>query len=148
MTDLTRGDRRPGLPYVHPCRVQFYHTDPAGYVFFARFFEMFQAGIEGWFDHSLERPYAGILHELRQGLPTARTECDFLVPTKFGEVLDLAVVPERVGRSSITIRFEGRVGDELRLRARSVLVLIDLDNGRPVALDEDLKQRITAQITE
>jgi len=148
MTDLDNDNRRSGLPYVHPCRVQFYHTDPAGYVFFARFFEMFQAGIEGWFDHSLERPYAQILHERREGLPTARTECDFLVPTKFGEVLDLAVVPERVGKTSITIRFEGRVGDELRLRARSVLVLIDLNNGRPVALDNDLKQRIAAQINE
>ncbi len=32
--------------------VRFTHTDPAGYDFFPRFFEMFQACVEDWFHTS------------------------------------------------------------------------------------------------
>ena len=76
------------------------------------------------------------------GLPTAKTECTFMAPSRLGDLLELSVIPEKVGTSSIAIRFEGRVGDELRLKAHSVLVVISLETGRPVPIDDDLRERL------
>jgi 4-hydroxybenzoyl-CoA thioesterase len=107
---------------------------------------MFQAAVEDWFNDGLGEPMSELVLERGLGLPTATTECTFFLPTRFGEVLEIAVVPQRVGNSSITVHFEGRIGEELRLKGRSVLVLIDLENGRPVKVRDDLRRRIEAFI--
>ena len=128
-------------PYVHKSPVRFTHTDPAGYVFFPRFFEMFQAAVEDWFNEGMEVDYAEMIRQ-GYGLPTAKTECTFMAPSRLGDLLELSVVLEKVGTSSIAIRFEGRVGEELRLKANSVLVVISLETGRPVPIDDDLRERL------
>jgi len=128
-------------PFVHVSPVRFTHTDPAGYVFFPRYFEMFQAAVEDWFNLGMEVDYAEMIRQ-GLGLPTAKTECTFMAPSRLGDILELSVVPEKVGTSSIGIKFEGRVGDELRLEAHSVLVVISLESGRPVPLSDDLRERV------
>lgn len=129
-------------PYVHRSPVRFTHTDPAGYVFFPRFFEMFQAAVEDWFTHCLGLNYAEQILRHGVGFPTAHTECDFLHPCRLGEVLELRLVLEAVGRTSLTLRFDGSVLGEARLRARSVLVAIEMQQGRPQPLGVELRERL------
>ena len=76
------------------------------------------------------------------GLPTAHTECTFLKPCLLGEILDLQVELKRVGTTSITVAFTGSVASEQRLLAQSVLVFIDLKDGRPVAIPEELRDKL------
>lgn len=131
-------------PFIHHSIVRFIHTDPAGYVFFPRYFEMLQAVVEDWFTHALGVRYADFVLQRRLGLPTAHTECEFLLPCRLGEELQIALILEKVGRTSITVRFEGSVGGERRLNARSVLVVIEMKDGRPAPIDDDLRQRLEA----
>lgn len=133
-------------PYVHRSPVRFTHTDPAGYVFFPRFFEMFQAAVEDWFTHCLGLNYAEQILRHGVGFPTAHTECDFLRPCRLGEVLELRLVLEAVGRTSLTLRFDGSVLGEARLRARSVLVAIEMQQGRPQPLGVELHERLQAYL--
>lgn len=132
--------------YVHRSPVRFTHTDPAGYVFFPRFFEMFQAAVEDWFTLCLGLNYAEQILRHGVGFPTARTECDFTRPCRLGEVLELRLVLEQVGRSSITLRFDGSVQGEARLSARSVLVAIEMQHGRPQPLGSVLRERLQAYL--
>ncbi|QKK01444.1 MAG: acyl-CoA thioesterase [Pseudomonadota bacterium] len=132
--------------YVHRSPVRFTHTDPAGYVFFPRFFEMFQAAVEEWFNRCLQMNYAELILEQGIGFPTAHTECDFLRPCRLGEVLELDLVLERIGRTSFTLRFDGHIGDKPRLRARSVLVAIELGLGRPQPLTPLLQRRLDSYL--
>jgi 4-hydroxybenzoyl-CoA thioesterase len=131
-------------PFVVRNTVRFSHTDPASYVFFPRYFEMLQAAVEEWFTQSLGVNYADLILKDRLGLPTARIECEFLKPSRLGENVDLAVYLERIGQSSLTLVFAGRVEGEMRLRAQSVLVVIELADGRPVALPEPLREQLLA----
>ena len=128
-------------PFVHKSPIRFTHTDPAGYVFFPRYFEMFQAAVEDWFNEGMEVDYAEMIRQ-GLGLPTAKTECTFVAPSRLGDLLELSVIPEKIGNSSIGIRFEGRVGGQLRLEAHSVLVVITLETGRPVPISDDLRERL------
>jgi len=128
--------------YTHTSPVRFTHTDPAGYVFFPRFFEMFQAAVEEWFNRCLQLNYAELILNHGIGFPTAHTECDFIHPCRLGERLALDLVLEQLGRTSFTLRFDGHIGSQMRLRARSVLVAIELERGRPQALAPELKTRL------
>lgn len=133
--------------YIHRAPVRFTHTDPAGYVFFPRFFEMFQAAVEDWFTHCLGLNYAEQILTHGVGFPTAHTECDFQRPCRLGETLELRLVLEKIGRSSITLRFDGSVAGQARLRARSVLVAIEMVHGRPQPLGSVLRARLQAYLT-
>ncbi|MBM5811670.1 MAG: acyl-CoA thioesterase [Gammaproteobacteria bacterium] len=128
--------------YVHRELVRFTHTDPAGYVFFPRFFEMFQAAVEDWFTDCLGIPYAARILDTHTGFPTAHLECDFRQPCRLGDVVEFELILEAIGRTSYTLRIAGRVGGQLRLRARVVIVSIDMDAGRPQPLAPDLRERM------
>jgi 4-hydroxybenzoyl-CoA thioesterase len=131
-------------PFVHRSVVRFTHTDPAGYVFFPRYFEMLQATVEEWFTHALGVKYSSFILDQKLGLPTAKMECEFLRPSVLGEELGLALTLEKIGRTSMTVRFDGYMEGEHRLRARSVLVVIEMVNGRPVPIADDLRRRLVA----
>ena len=102
---------------------------------------MFQAAVEDWFTHCLGLNYAEQIL-----FPTARTECDFMRPCRLGEVLELRLVLEQVGRSSMILRFDGSVHGEARLRARSVLVAIEMQHGRPQPIASVLRERLQAYL--
>lgn len=129
-------------PYTQHSRIRFTHTDPAGYVFFPRFFEKFQAAVEDWFNFELGVDYAGLVLNHDLGLPTAHTECTFSKPCRLGEVLSLTLLLREIGTTSITVEFIGVVAKETRLRAKSVLVFISLKDGRPVPIPVDLRNRL------
>lgn len=127
--------------YTHSSRARFAHTDPGGFVFFSRFFEKFQAAIEDWFNIELKVDYAGLVLDRGLGLPTVQTECLFMKPCLLGEMIDISVRLKKVGSTSITIEFIGSVAEELRLRAQSVLVLINLEDGKPTPVPDDLRRK-------
>jgi 4-hydroxybenzoyl-CoA thioesterase len=127
--------------YTHSSRARFTHTDPGGFVFFSRFFEKFQAAVEDWFNIELKVDYAGLVLDRGLGLPTAHTECSFMKPCLLGEVIDISVRLKKVGSTSITIEFIGSVAEELRLRAQSVLVFINLEDGKPTPVPDDLRRK-------
>ncbi len=134
----------PMTPFTLGLPVRFTHTDPAGFVFFPRYFEFLQAVTEEWFNQSLKLDYAELIMGQRRGLPTAHTECDFKKPCRLGETIDFTLYLERIGGASMRTHYVGRVSGEHRMEARSDLVVIDLQNGRPVQIDGELRDLLEA----
>lgn len=124
-------------------RVRFADCDPAGIVFFPQYLVMLSRLVEAWFDEGLGISYSGLIGARRTGLPTVRLGVDFTAVSRHGDLLRQQVAVEKLGRSSLTLRFELHGGapgaSELRLRARQVLVCTSLDTHRPQALPEDLR---------
>ncbi|MGE3144022.1 MAG: acyl-CoA thioesterase [Pseudorhodoplanes sp.] len=122
--------------------VRFTHTDPASYVFFPRYFEMFQAVVEEWFTDALQQKYADLIIGRRLGTPTASIQCTFLKPSRLGDDLAIAVKLENIGNSSFRLRFIGSVEGNIRLEAVSTLVMISLDDGSVRPIPSDLRARM------
>jgi len=123
--------------------VRFSDCDPAGIVFFPQYLVMLNGFVEQWFDDGLQIRYATLIGERRTGLPTVRLELDFTAISRHGETLTLQLAVEKLGRSSLALRHEFRGGDdELRLRARQVIVCTSLDTHKPIALPDDVRAAI------
>ena len=131
-------------PFSLRIPIRFSHCDPAGYVFFPRFFEMLQAVCEDWFTEQLGQNFSQMIIQQKIGQPTAYTECQFIKPCLLGENLDLAIILDKFGTSSLHLRFIGTVDGEIRLVARSVQVVISLKDGRPVPIPDGLRERLQA----
>jgi 4-hydroxybenzoyl-CoA thioesterase len=126
--------------------IRFSHCDPAGIVYFPRFLSIFNDAVEDWFTRGLGIDYAHLLLVERLGLPVVHVECDFRHPCRMGEVLTVTLGVERIGRSSLALRYEGSVSGEQRMTARTVQVHTSLATHRPIAISDDWRSRMQAYL--
>lgn len=120
--------------------VRFHHCDPAGIVFYPRYFEMVNMVVEDWFADALGWSFGAMSAEAGTGVPTVHVECDFVRASQIGEVLTFELGVERIGTTSFAIRVTARCGQEERLRVRAVLVYVQVGrNYRKLPLPERVR---------
>ena len=122
--------------------IRFSHCDPAAIVFFPRYFVMFNGLVEDWFDDGLGLGYANVVVQRRIGLPTVALNCEFQLPSRMGERVQLRLSVARLGRSSITLALECRHDEQTRVRLQQVLVTTALDTGHAIAIPDDVRAAI------
>lgn len=120
--------------------VRFSDCDPLGHVNNARYLTYLeQARIELW------RRQAGL--ELKQAVPgqtnesfiLARTEIDFLAPAHNGDLLEVKLTLDAIGRKSMTFGYEiiDVTTGEAIATATSVVVCYDYGSNRSVEITEE-----------
>ena len=121
--------------------VRYSHCDPGERVYFARFFDMFNAVLEDWFAAGLQCPWGADFmvppRDLRA--PSLRIDAEFLQACVLGEVLEFDLWVKRLGRSSFELGLVGAVGGAPRLRAIWTLCAISFATMRAVPLPDDLR---------
>jgi 4-hydroxybenzoyl-CoA thioesterase len=124
--------------------IRFSHSDPAGIVYYPNYFDMMNGVVEDWFAQELRVDFVELIMGRRVGLPIVHVECDFRVPSRFGERLDFTLLVAQLGRSSLAYRIVGHVGGTLRLEARIVTAMISLASGKPEPIPDELRRPIEA----
>jgi 4-hydroxybenzoyl-CoA thioesterase len=121
--------------------IRFHHCDPAGIVFYPQYFVLFHELLEDWFNRGLGLDYAAFVSKERRGLPTAHIDCDFRVPSKIGDTVQMRLSVIRIGTSSLTLDVSVHGGGMLRVTAKQVLVLISLEDGAVLPIPPALKKQ-------
>jgi len=130
--------------FTRSVAVRFSHCDPAGIVYFPHYFDLFNGLIEDWYGEELGYPYAELVLGSRYGFPFVHLECDFKVPSRMGDVIDLTLLVERIGRSSLGIAIVCHKDGVERLRARMVTAMMSLETHQSVPLPDDLRDKLDA----
>lgn len=123
-------------------KVRFADVDPAGIVFYPRYFEMLNAAVEDWFDQGLGLDFKSMHLEQHLGVPTVKLEVAFVSPSELGDELTVEIRAKEIGRSSCSIQALFTGDGRERLRADVVLVCMDLQAKRAVAWPEDVRNRM------
>lgn len=128
--------------------VRYAHCDPGGIVYFARFFNMFDAALEDWFSEGLNCPMGSDL-VARRDLSTSSLAIgsEFLRACRLGEQLDFDIWPTQLGRSSMRLALSGKAGAEERLRASWTLCLVSREAWKAIAIPDDLRSRMERFVT-
>jgi 4-hydroxybenzoyl-CoA thioesterase len=124
--------------------VRFSHCDPAGIVYFPHYFDIFNGLIEDWYGEELGCDYAELVLGSRFAFPFVHLECDFKVPSRMGDVIDLTLMVERIGRSSLGIAIICHKDGVERLRARMVTAMMSLETRQAVPLPAELRDKLEA----
>ena len=132
--------------FTLPQKVRFQHCDPAGIVFYPRYFEMVTATVEEWFAQRLGVPFETLHGPLGAAVPTASISVDFHAPSRLGEVLEFRLTPTRIGRSSVGLSIEAYCGAEKRLTMESTLVFTKEGASKPDSWPDDLRARIAQDL--
>ncbi len=130
--------------FTRSVTIRFSHCDPAGIVYFPHYFDMFNGVIEDWYLAELKHDYAELVMGRRFAFPFVHIECDFKIPSMMGEIIDLTLLVERIGRSSLSIAIVCHRDGLERLRARMVTVVMSLESRKPVPMPEPLREAIEA----
>ena len=132
----------PPPAFTRSVPIRFSHCDAAGIVYFPHYFDMFNGVIEDWYKEELGYDYAELVMEDRYGFPFVHIECDFKIPSRMGEVIDLTLLVERIGRSSLSILIVCHRDGLERLRARMTTAMMSLESRKPVPMPEALRNAI------
>ncbi|HEY6258043.1 MAG TPA: thioesterase family protein [Xanthobacteraceae bacterium] len=115
--------------------IEWGYCDPAGIVFNARFFEIFDAGTWALFEAALGVPR----HELSAvfdivGVPLVDARARFIAPVKFGDLLEHETQVSEFRRSSFDVAHRLTVGGELAAEGRETRVWAAQDKDDPARI--------------
>lgn len=135
-----RGDPAPPAgAWTTTVPIRFSHCDPAGIVYFARYFDLINGVIEDWFCQELQIDYHAMIGQRRIGLGYVSAHAEFAKPGFMGDELDFAVVVRRIGRSSLALHIHASRGSEPVLQGDLVIVTTSLDIHQSIPLPDDLR---------
>ena len=134
------------MSYGRSIRIEFNHCDPAGIVFYPRYFEMTNSVCENFFREVVGYSYHAMMAD-GIGVPTARVETDFKAPSRLGDLLDWELVVERLGGSSSTFRLTATYDGQHRLTARLTLVRLGVDK-RPTRWPDAIRATLAAHLED
>jgi 4-hydroxybenzoyl-CoA thioesterase len=135
------------MSYTKVIPVEFNHCDPAGMVFYPRYFEMTNSVVETFFADVLHYPFRRISLEEGCGVPTVRIEIDFRAPSRLGDRVEFVLEVAALSSRSVTFRITGRGDDGLRLAGRFTLVWVGRD-GRAAAWPEAIRAGLREHLVE
>ena len=130
-----------GMAYLSVQKIHFDDVDGAGIVYYPRFFHLCHAAFEELFDEVAPYSYPTLIRDRRIGFPTVHIESDFRAPLIYGDVALVTLGVTAVGTSSVRTRYTiHRKRDAvLSFVADITTVLINLDTGRSLPLDDELR---------
>lgn len=126
---------RPGV-HRHRHVVRFGDCDPAGIVYFPRFFDLFHQAMETWFAEGLGIEYHVAIRDWRVGFPTVHTEADYRRPCRLGDRLVVELCVAQLGSRSMRLAYAVRGEDDApnespRATGATVCTVIGLDPAAP-----------------
>ena len=113
------------MRYERIIQIEFNHCDPAGIVFYPRYFEMVNSVIENFFADVVGRSFASMHFGADNGVPTVAIEAAFQRPSRLGEKVRFTLRVEKIGGSSVKLWVEGHGDDGPRMQATMTLAWID-----------------------
>ena len=137
-------------PFVYTRRVEFGETDMAGIMHFSNYFRHMEAAETAFLrDRGLGVHWsdAGVTY----GFPRVSVACDFIRPARFEDVLDIAVVVEKLGTKSIGYRFDFRCdGIDIAVgRITAVLCrAVHLSTMESIAIPESIRIKLAPASAE
>ncbi|MEM9011685.1 MAG: thioesterase family protein [Pseudomonadota bacterium] len=126
--------------------VRFADCDPAGIVFFPRYYEMANAVVEDWFAGPLGYDFNRLHVQEDLAVPAVHMEATFHAPSRIGDLLEFSLKLLRLGQSSFTHEVQAVYGGEPRFTLQTTSVMISKSTGRPMPIAGALRAAMQAEV--
>lgn len=92
------------MTYTYQAKIMMHDTDAAGLLFFSNQLKLAHNAYEGLLEH-IGFGFPELVREKKFFLPIVHTEADFTLPLFVGDLIEVQVVVEKVGKSSFTLGY-------------------------------------------
>lgn len=114
------------MTFTREIKIRFQHCDPAGIVFYPRYFEMFNQIVEDWFAEGIGMSFQTMHIEHKLGVPLVHAEADFLKASRIGDALDFTLRVLEIRTKSFRLAIEASLRGEARVKAELTLACVKL----------------------
>ncbi len=121
--------------------VRFNHVDPAGIVYYPRYYEMINQASEIWFEEALAYPYPKMFAE-GWAVPLAHLESSFKNPSYLNDRLTFALGVTKIGRSRIDLSIVTTCKDEVRFLTRQSIVWVNHKTIKSAMIPDDIRAKM------
>jgi 4-hydroxybenzoyl-CoA thioesterase len=122
--------------------ILFSHCDPAGIVYFPRFFDLLHRAMEDWFTFGLEERFADFIMVKKLGIPTVGTHVDFVSPARFGDTMRIELRVAKLGRTSIELSIDSFVDGKPCFKAKHTVCVFSQHTYKAVPIPDELRERM------
>lgn len=131
------------MTFVHRVRVRYGDVDAQGVVFNANWLAYFDDAMTRFFDHLGFDPKQTFL-DVDAGFDVmlVKAVVEWRGPAGFDDVVDVEVVPTRLGTSSFDLTFTSRVDGREVVAATITYVSIQPGANRPAPIPADVRRRL------
>jgi acyl-CoA thioester hydrolase len=126
-------------PFRYAPEIRFRDVDAMGHVNNAVYFTYLEQGrLAMW------RTLTGARRIEDVRFILAHAECDYRIPIRLGDDVELEMTVGAIGRTSFGLdyRLVERQGDRLFATAKTVLVMYDYTQGRPMVIPDDVREML------
>lgn len=127
--------------FIRDTTIRFEHCDPAGIIFYPRFFALVNEMVEDWFAE-LGHSFKTLHIDQRKGIPTVRFETEFVAPVRVGDHLKQSLGVDGLGRSSLHLKHLATIDDRAVARFDQTVVFTDLTTMKAEPWPADLRTAI------
>ena len=121
--------------------VRFGDLDAAGIAYYPNLVNFLHEALEDFFAGHVGSTYPEVFGA-GLGSPTVKVEMEFLSPVRYGDRVEIGVVTEHVGHSSVRMRYQGSVGGRPVFLARNTMVIVDMATFRPTEIPTWLREKL------
>ncbi|PHZ84045.1 acyl-CoA thioesterase [Paremcibacter congregatus] len=125
--------------------VRFNHVDPAGIVYYPRYYEMINQTSEIWFEEAIGYPYPQMIAD-GWTVPLAHMESSFKNPSYLNDRLTFALGVRQLGRSRIDLDFITSCQGEVRFMTRQSIIWIDHKKFKSARIPDDIRHKMEAYL--
>ena len=115
----------PSLPFRLQQRVRWSDCDPLGIIWYGSYLKYFEAA-EHDMMHAAQLPYETLRVQRGVQLPRKAFQIEFHSPAQMDELLDIECGVEKVGQTSLTLRFEAYRASDRAHRASATLTVVNV----------------------
>lgn len=135
-------------PFVYRQKVLFQYCDPAGIVFYPRYFEMINAVVEAWFAERVGAAFEDLHGAMGRSVPTVTLQATFSAVSRHGDMLAFTLKPVRMGRTSLDLVISAHCDGQLRLEVTPRLVFMNKSTYRPERWPDEMREMISEEIRQ
>jgi 4-hydroxybenzoyl-CoA thioesterase len=132
------------MSFSYRTPLRFAHCDPAGIAYYPRYFEILDAAVEDWTEVALGVSRAAMHRDMALGTPMVSLTASFAAISRHGDLLDVGIVVNEVGRTSVTLAATVTCGGEVRFGVNFKIVLMDQTRMKATPWPDDWRARLEA----
>ncbi len=128
-------------PFTWTIRVYYEDTDTCGIVYYANYLKFFERARTEWL-RSVGFEQQKVADDLGLRFVISRAECDFKLPARLDDLIELDVRVARLGSASMVFEQSARRGSTVLARARVRVGCIETKTLAPAPLPPELRAAV------
>lgn len=137
------------VPFVQKRDVRWGDTDGAQIVYTVRFVDYAMDAIEGWFREVMQLDWYRMNTELDMGTPFVKIDMDIKSPLTPHDELEVRVLVERMGRSSLAFNVTGRRnGTEVSFESRFICSMVRKSTMKSIEIPDHLRRNVDRYVAQ